>query len=219
GIAISSSGTVFVADEANDRIRKINTGGTISTYAGAVHYGGDGGPASQAVMNWPTGVAIDGAGNIYITDYNNNRVRKMTASTGVVTTVAGTGVSGFSGDGGSATSARLSLPVDVVLDSAGNLYIVDSQNNRIRRVNTSGVISTFAGTGASGSSGDGGPATSAHLNTPEGIGIDASGNIYIADTGNNKIRKVNASTGIITTVAGSGPPGFSGDGGSATSAR
>ncbi len=197
-------------------------GWTINTVAGngAAGYSGDGGAATSAEFNGENDVAVDGFGNLYIADMYNNRVRMVNASTGVISTVAGNGTQGYSGDGGAATSAELNWPSAVVLDSSGNLYIADSNNNRIRVVNAStGVISTVAGNGTQGYSGDGGAATSAEFNTPDGLALDSGGNIYIADLFNDCIRMVNASTGVISTVAGNGTPGYSGDGGLATSAE
>jgi len=194
----------------------------ISTVAGngSEFYSGDGGPATSAELNCPIGVAVDAAGNLYIADCNNNRIRKVTAATGVITTVAGNGgTGGYSGDGGAATSASLYYPTGVAVDTAGNLYIADGDNNRIRKVTAAtGVITTIAGTGIQGYSGDGGAATSASLYYPSGVAVDVAGNLYIADEGNNCIRKLTATTGVITTVAGNGAFGYSGDGGAATSA-
>ena len=191
----------------------------ISTVAGNGTYGfsGDGGAATAAQFLFPNGVATDAAGNLYIADFGNHRIRKVSAN-GIITTIAGTGTYGFSGDGGVATSAQLYEPSGVATDAAGNLYIADFGNNRIRKVSDNGIITTIAGTGTSGFSGDGGVATSAELNFPIGVATDAAGNLYIADTGNNRIRKVSAK-GIITTIAGTGTYGFTGDGGVATSAE
>jgi sugar lactone lactonase YvrE len=158
-------------------------------------------------------VAVDSVGNVYIADLGNKRIRKV--SGGTITTIAGNGAAGFSGDGGPATSASLSAPYGVALDSTGSLYTADNDNNRIRKV-SGGTITTVAGNGNLGFSGDGGPATSASLAQPEGLAVDSSGNLYIADTRNHRIRKL--SGGTITTIAGNGTPGFSGDGGPATSA-
>ncbi len=165
------------------------------------------------------GVAVDSHGNIYIADTNNNRVRKVDATTGVITTVAGTGSSGYYGNNLPATSAWLSAPRGIALDSAGNIYIADTNNYRIRKVNvTTGVITAVAGSGAYGYFGDNGSATSTGLASPRGLAVDGSGNIYIADTNDNRIRKVDATTGVITTVAGNGASGYSGDNVAATSA-
>lgn len=195
---------------------------TISTVAGngTAGFSGDGGPATSAEMDNPTGVAVDSSGNIYFADPDNQRIRKVTASTGHMSTVAGNGTYGFSGDGGAATSAELKNPDAVAVDSSGNVYIVDHTNSRIRKVTVStGVITTVAGNGTTGYSGDGGAATSAELYWPEGVAVDSSGNIYIADSFSNRVRKVTVSTGVITTVAGSGTAGYSGDGSAATSAE
>jgi trimeric autotransporter adhesin len=186
---------------------------------GSYGYSGDGGIATSAKLSYPGGVAIDASGNIYIVDTGNSRIRMVTKSTGIISTVAGTGSYGYRGDGGIATSASLNFPRGVAIDASGNLYIADTDNNRIRMVTKStGIISTVAGTGSSGYSGDGGLATSAALNYPRGVAIDASANIYIADFYNYRIRMVTKSTGIISTVAGTGSSGYSGDGGLATSA-
>jgi sugar lactone lactonase YvrE len=195
--------------------------GIINTTAGngTAGFSGDGGAAISAELHGDNAVAVDGAGNMYIADYYNNRIRKVTASTGVISTVAGNGTAGFSGDGGAATSAEINGPGDIAVDSAGNIYISDLNNNRVRKVTAStGVISTVAGNGTKGFTGDGGAATSAEIG-PNGVGVDTAGNLYMADELNNRIRKVTASTGIISTVAGNGTAGFTGDGGAATSAE
>jgi uncharacterized protein (TIGR03437 family) len=190
---------------------------TIYTLAGngTQGFSGDNGPATGAELFQPLGVALDSAGNVYVADSSNNRIRKV--SNGVITTVAGNGTPGFSGDGGPATSTGVYGPSGVALDSAGSLYIADAGNNRIRKV-SNGVITTVAGTGGwGGDGGDGGPATSAQLFVPAGVALDSAGSLYIADAGNNRIRKV--SNGVITTVAGNGTLGYSGDGGPATNAQ
>jgi trimeric autotransporter adhesin len=222
GVAVDSNGDVFIADTANNRIREVNaTTGVITTVAGTgiAGYSGDGGAATSATLNQPTGVALDSSGNILIADFGNSVIRKVNVATGVITTVAGNGTTGYSGDGGPATSAELANPRSVVLDSFGNIIIADSANSVVREVSAStGKITTIAGDGNTGDSGDGGPATAAELNLPEGIAVDSFGNIFIADLGNNKIRKVTAA-GTISTVAGNGTTGSSGDGGPATSAE
>jgi uncharacterized protein (TIGR03437 family) len=224
GVAVDASGDIYVADSGNNRIREISAKGVITTVSGngSGGYSGDGGPASGAQLSFPAGVAVDAEGNIYIADEYNNRVRKVSAN-GTIVTVAGNGAldssgfSGFSGDGGPATSAQLNNPVGVAVDASGSLYIADSQNSRIRKVSATGSITTVAGNGSSGHSGDGGPATSAQIGWPFGVAVDAGGNIYFADWLNGLIRKVSAA-GIITTVAGTnGPAGpYPGDGGPAT---
>jgi sugar lactone lactonase YvrE len=214
-LAVDGQANVYVSDKENNRVRKVS-GGIITTVAGTGTPGdsGDGGQATSAQLHYPEGLALGADGSLYIADYYNHRVRKL--SGGIITTVAGTGTPGYSGDGGQATSAQLQYPVGVAVDAQGNLYIADSGNNRIRKV-SGGIITTVAGTGTAGYSGDAGPATSAQLQSPDAVTVDAQGNLYIADTGNHRVRKV--SGGIITTLAGNGTLGFSGDGGPATSAQ
>ena len=217
GLAIDASGNIYVADYFNHRIRKIDVSGVISTIAGTgvAGYGGNNGPATSSPLNYPSDVAVDAAGNIYIADSQNHRIRKIDLA-GIITTVAGSSASGwYSGDGGLATSAMLNLPSGIAVDLAGNLYIGDTANYRIRMVDTSGIINTIAGNGTAGYSGDGGPATSANLSVAK-LALDLSGNLYFGT--NNRIRKVSLSTGIIETVAGNGTAGNSGDNGPATSA-
>lgn len=222
-IAVDTFGNVYIADAAGHRIRKITaTTGVISTIAGigTVGYSGDGGAALSARFSSPIGIAVDNAGNIYVSDVGNHCIRKITASTGIISTVAGTGTAGYTGDGGTATSARLYSPYDITVDVAGNLYIADVSNNCIRKVTAStGVISTVAGTTVPGFSGDGGAATAAKLYQPFSVALDASDNLYITDASNNRIRKVTASTGVISTIAGTGTAGSGGDGFAATSAQ
>jgi len=214
GVAVDPAGDLYIADTNNDRIRRVS-GGVIMTFAGngAYSFSGDGGLATSASLDQPFGVTVDSTGAVYIADYGNNRIRKV--SGGIITTLAGNGHYGFAGDGGPASSALLMNPWATAVDSAGNLYIADYGNNRIRKV-SGGMISTVAGNGSGGFSGDGGLATSASIDEPVGVAVDAAGSLYIADSNNNRIRKV--SNGIITTVAGNGTQGFSGDGGPATSA-
>src|SRR5579863_66128 len=217
GIAVDSAGNVYIADPGNARVRKVTPGGVISTYAGngVSGYSGDGGPAASASISDAMAVALDPTGVLYIADSSNRRIRKV--SGGIISTVAGTGVQGYTGDGGPALSATLGRPVAMTFDVAGNLYYVDSVNQVVRRIDTNGVISTVVGNGVQAFSGDGGKATSASLAFPLGIALDSRGNMYVADANNNRIRMINAS-GIISTVAGGPSGGFAGDGGAAVNA-
>ena len=219
GLSTDGAGNLFIVDQVSHRIRKVSPDGIITTVAGNGQRGfsGDGGPATSASLNGPRRLAVDAVGNLYISDRNNHRIRKVSPG-GIISTVAGDGQRAFSGDGGPATSASLNGPRGLAVDAAGNLYIADGNNHRIRKVSPGGIITTVAGDGQPIFSGDGGPATSASLNSPVGIAFDAADNLYIADRDNLRIRKV-ASGGIITTVAGNGESGFSGDGGQATLAR
>ena len=218
-VALDGAGNLYIADSFNNRIRKVDAAGVISTVAGdgTWGYGGDGGAAVAAQLAGPSAVAVDGAGNLYIADTDNNRIRKVDAA-GVISTVAGTGRSGYSGDGGAAVAAQLQDPGAVALDGAGNLYFSDQSNQRIRKVDAAGVISTVAGDGTQGFGGDGGAATAAQLYWPSGVALDGAGNLYIGDGNNQRIRKVDAA-GVISTVAGTGTAGFSGDGAAATAAQ
>ncbi|HTA83623.1 MAG TPA: SpvB/TcaC N-terminal domain-containing protein, partial [Bacteroidia bacterium] len=192
----------------------------IATIAGngTAGYSGDASAATLAEINLPSGVAVDATGNIYISDTQNNRIRKVSTS-GIISTIAGNGVGGFNGDGGQATAAEINAPHGITLDASGNLYFADGSNNRIREINTSGVMSTFAGNGVAGFSGNGGLATAAELHGPTEITFDGSGNAYIADGGNDRIRKVNSVGLTIAAFAGNGVIGSSGDGGQATAAE
>ena len=230
--------------EREVHMQDILSGSIITTYAGDGHidynndaagrYSGDGGPAESASLSVPLGVAVDSAGNVFIADSYNNRIRLVTKATGIITTYAGCGTEGFSGDGGAATSAALRSPCGVAVDSAGNVFIADTYNNRIRLVTkVTGIITTYAGGGQYGQfGGDGVPATIAALRSPRGVAVDSAGNVFISDNsgeavdsaGNvfiaetsNRIRMVTNATGIITTYAGGGMSGF-GEGVAATSA-
>ena len=222
GVALDTNGNIYIADAGNNRIRKIDATGTISTFAGngvgttgSGSYTGDGGPADSAGLSLPMAVAVDNRGNVYIADAGNNCIR-MVNSAGIITTIAGNDTSGYSGDGGPATAAKLRFPAGVTVAPGGSLYIADFSNNRIRKVDTSGIITTVAGNGfaaaidSGGYSGDGGPADSAALYLPNAVAFDDSMNMYIADSYNNRIRKVTPA-GIISTVAGNGNPGYNGD--------
>ena len=211
-----SSGDVYIADFYNCVVRKVTVAtGEINAFAGTPRncgYSGDGGPASSAQLYRPLGVTVDSSGNVYIADSDNNVIREVSAATGMILTVAGNNAAalGYSGDGGPATSAQLDLPVDVTVDASGNLYIADRNNSRIRVVHD-GVIDTFAGNGTAGYEGDGVPASQTGLYYPSGVAVDVAGDVLIADEENQRIRFVDAA-GIIHTVAGSGSPGFEGDG-------
>ncbi|GHB80624.1 hypothetical protein GCM10010347_59060 [Streptomyces cirratus] len=218
-VAVDRAGNLYIADSENHRIRKVTADGQIGTVAGTgtAGFSGDGGLAVAAELNCPYGVAVDGTGNLYITDTDNHRVRQVTPD-GQIRTVAGTGTPGFSGDGGPAAAAQLNSPYGVAVDGAGDLYITDAENHRVRRVTGDGTISTVAGTGTDGFSGDGGPAASARLDFPLGVVADTTGTLYVSDHNNHRVRRI-AGDGTISTVAGTGTDGFSGDGGPAASAQ
>jgi hypothetical protein len=199
GMAVDGTSNLFIADAGNYRIRKVSPSGIITTVAGNGNYGdsGDGGPATSAQLSDPYSVAVDGAGNVFIADTDSSRIRRVSPS-GIITTVAGNGSYGYSGDGGPATSAQLDSPRGVTVDGVSNLFIADTYNSRIRKVSPSGIITTVAGNGIYGVSGDGGLATSAQLSYPSSVAVDGVGNLFIADGG--AIRKV-SSSGLITTIA------------------
>jgi uncharacterized protein (TIGR03437 family) len=215
-VALDGHGNTYVNDGLG-RIRKIDGTGIITTIAGTSEQGfvADGVAANTAPLNSPGEICVNLAGDLFIADTGNHRVRKIGAD-GIISTVAGSGSAGFSGDGGPATSARLSSPAGVVMDNAGNLYIDDTGNNRIRKVNVGGTMTTLAGNGTAGNSGDGGPASAAQLSSPSGLAVDSAGNVYIADTGNYAVRRISVD-GMITTVAGTRQR-ENDDGGPATSA-
>ncbi len=275
-VVVDSSGIVYFSDTFNHRIRRIDGGGTITTIAGngTKSFSGDGGPATAAALDGPAGVALDGAGNLFIADGDNHRIRRVVLATGVINTFAGS-VPGFSGDGGPAIAAQFLGPVSIALNASGDLFVGDKWNNRVRRIaagtsiistcagtgvrfsgdgsvataalilgpaafaidpagpitiseyeanrirrlGPNGSMSTIAGTGVNGFWGDGGPATQAMLVAPGGVALDGGGNVYFADIANNRIRRIAALGGIITTVAGTSTRGYSGDGGPATSAN
>ena len=225
GLVTDIHGNLFFSDKSNNRVRKVNAAGIISTFAGngVGAYSGDGGQATAAKLNNMDGLIFDVAGNLYIADTDNHRIRKVNTA-GVISTIAGNGTAGYSGDGGAATASKLYFPEDITFDAAGNLYIADTYNNVVRKINSLGIISTIAGngfnagTGNGGYSGNGGQATAAELNYPEGIAFDNEGSLYISDFNNSAIRKV-ATSGIICTISGNGTYGYSGDGGQAFNAE
>jgi sugar lactone lactonase YvrE len=223
GMAADGAGNVYVADTNNQRILRVDgVTQAVTVFAGTGTYGynGDGILATAAQLGSPSGVTVDGAGNVYIADTGSNRVRKVAAGTGIITTVAGNGTNGYNLDGIPATSAWLSNPAGVAVDGAGNVYVADTNNHRVRKVEAgTGLITTVAGTWSSGYNGDGMAGTSAWLYHPVGLLAEASGDVLIADTDNYRIRKLDAGTGIITTVAGTGSYGYNGDNIPATSAQ
>ncbi len=223
GIAIDVSGNVYFSDQGNSRIRRIDaTTGIITTIAGFSNpgYTGDNVPATASGLYFPGGIKFDAAGDLYIADWSDNRIRKITMSTGIITTVAGTGTSGYAGNGGPATAAEFSLPSDIAFDPSGNMYVSEYGNSVVRKITAAtGIITTAAGTGGTGYVTDGVPANTTEVYEPLAITTDASGNLYIADWKNFRVRMVSASTGIISTIAGTGTNGNSGDFGPATAAQ
>ena len=271
GIVADLSGNIYFTEEGNNVVRKINSSGIISTIAGTgiAGFGGDGGPATAALLNMPIGMTIDASGNLYVCDSRNSRVRKISTS-GIITTAAGNGSSIHSGDGGAATAAgftnlfdltvdvlgnvyiaeqlyirkvdplgiittvvgngssllegasavlsQINYPYGVIADNIGNIYFTLGSRNKVMKVNSAGIISTFAGNGSSGYSGDGGPATTAEFYTPYGLHMNGSGDMYVSDYFNGAIRKI-SNTGIISTYAGTGILGYDGDGGPAIIAK
>lgn len=218
-VSLDGVGNLYINDQLNHCIRKVTPSGTISTVAGTgvLGSGGDGGPATNARLHSNWGVAADAPGNIYITDQQNATIRRVNTS-GIINTIAGiTGLEGSDGDGGAATAAKLRKPIGIAVDNTGNIYIADAANFRVRKIDPAGTITNFAGSGASGFFGDGGPAVNARLGDMYGLAVDNAGSVYICDGSNNRVRKVNPA-GIITTIAGTGAAGFGGDGGPATAA-
>jgi sugar lactone lactonase YvrE len=225
-LVFDGQGNLYFAETGSHVIRKFSVGGALTTVVGngVQGFGGDNGPATAAELDSPSGLAMDALGNLYIADTHNHRVREVAASTGTITTIAGTGAAGFAGDGGAANAAQLDLPTALAIDSAGHVYVADTDNHRVRRIAAgTSVITTIAGMGVEGFAGDNGPATAAAIDSPNGLAVDAAGDLYIADTHNGRVREVSAATGIITTVAGAGAAGgnvqsFGGDGGAAVAA-
>ncbi len=218
GIIFDHSGNYYFS--AGDVVRKVSPSGIISRVAGngTTGFSGDGGPATAAQLHTPCFLAFSAHGDLYIGDVANNRIRKVNMSTGIITTVVGTGTPGFSGDGGAATAAKIYTPLGIIFDTIGNLYISDYSNERIRKVDTNGIIHTIAGTGTyvSGAAGDGGQATSAYIEIPWGLAFDRYSNLYVCSNG--RVRKIAASTGIISAYAGDTLGGLRGDGGRADTA-
>jgi YD repeat-containing protein len=219
GVAAGPDGSVYIADSFNHRVRRIGPDGVIHTIVGNGSTGstGDGGPATAAELNAPADVAIGPDGSLYITDFDGSRIRRVDTN-GIITTVAGTGTDGNTGDGGPATGAEISEPYGLAVGGDGSVYFTEFDSSRVRRVGPDGIIATVAGTGVSGFNGDSIPATTAELGRPIGLALGPDGLLYIADQGNSRVRRISAE-GIITTVAGTGVFGFSGDGGAATSAK
>lgn len=222
-LCIDRLGNIYISDAFNNRIRKLDVStGTITTVAGDGTNGffGDGGPASSSKLWIPDGIAMDTSENIYIADGINNRIRRIDKLTGVITTIAGNGIAGSSGDGGLAINAELNGPGCLSVDKMGNVYVADYFGNKIRKINTTtGIISAVAGNGTAGYSGDGGIATNAQLSKPGQAFVDTEGNIFFTDAEHSVVRKISSATGIITTIAGNGIAGYSGDGGPAANAN
>jgi sugar lactone lactonase YvrE len=218
-VFVDATGLIYIADSNHHRIRRVDLNGKIATVAGTGSVGssGDGGPAVKARLKNPKSVVVHGS-SLYVAALDN-KVRRIDLSTGVITTIAGTGTAGYAGDGGPAGAARLNAPQRLQVDSRGNVYVADSGNNAVRRIDAAtGVISTVAGTGVQGYNGTTGAATTIQLNQPRGIALEGDGVLYVADTGNHRVRKVVLATGALTTVAGS-TRGYAGDGGPAGAAR
>jgi sugar lactone lactonase YvrE len=219
--AVGPDGSVYIADTFNHRIRRVDPSGAVMTIVGTggPSFSGDGGPAAAATLNLPHGVAVDATGaGLYVADTGNHRVRRVDLATGIIVTFAGGPAPGAGGDGGPATAAQLQDPKGVYAAPSGDLYIADSGNERIRRVDRAGTITTLAGTGVTGFSGDGGPAAAAQFDGPRSLAMDGADNLYVADDNNDRVRRIDPA-GVITTVAGSGVEGFAGDGGPAGAAQ
>jgi sugar lactone lactonase YvrE len=218
-IAFDPQGNLYLAETANHVIRKVDTTGHITTLAGTGTQGfsGDSSPATAAQLDSPQGLALDTANHLYLADTHNHRIRRIDLTTGIITTIAGTGTPSFSGDSSLATTATLNLPTALAIDALGNLYLADTANHRIRSIDAAtGIITTLAGTGTQGFSGDGAPATQAAIDSPTSLALDPLNHLYLADTHNHRVRRIDLTTGIITTLAGTDTPGFSGDGAPST---
>jgi trimeric autotransporter adhesin len=211
GLAVDRIGNVFIADQFNDAIRKVDTSGIITTIAGGngAGYGGDNGPATAALFWHPNDVGVDTFGNVYVADRDNHVIRKINTA-GLITTVSGNNIVGYGGDGGPATDAKMNFPSGLCVDKIGNIFVADLYNSRVRKIDTEGIITTIAGIGTKAFSGDGGPATAAEINDVSAICIDTSGTIYFTDYANYRIRKV-TKAGIISSIAGNGSFGYTGD--------
>jgi sugar lactone lactonase YvrE len=219
GITFDFKGNLYLAIPLFYRVVRIDTGGIVTTFAGTgtTGFAGDNGPATDALLGYPACVAADAFGNIYISDASNKRIRKVDTA-GIIKTFAGNGLSGYSGDGVPATSTSINTPQGLNFDKLGRLFVADYNNNRIRRIDTTGIITTVAGNGTYGYTGDSGPATNAEMKNPSCVVLDTSGNIYIGDWGNNRVRKVDV-FGTISTVVGNGVAVYNGEGISATTAQ
>lgn len=213
GLAVDADGNLYIAEASGDRIRRVGVNGIITTFAGTGvgGFSGDGGLATAAEISFPHDVEIDSAGNVYISSFSNDRIRVI-APNGIISTFAGTGVSGFSGDGGPAAAAELSAPRTMTIDGDDNLFVFEWGNTRVRRISSDGTITTVAGDGDFGTDGDGGLAIDASLEDTKGLAIDDAGNLYISDESTDVVRRVNTA-GVIETVAGTAVAGYSGDGG------
>ena len=221
--AVAANGDIYFTDTYHHQIRRLDTSGVVTTIAGtgSAGSGGDGGPAIKASLNTPHGVAVDNRGHVLIADSPNHRIRRVDLATGIITTIAGTGQEGFGGDGGPASAAKLNRPRFLIVAPDGSLIVADTGNYRVRRIDPGGTITTIAGTGTAGYSGDGGPALAARLDDPRGLALDGAGNLYVSNAEGSpvpSVRRIDPG-GTITTVAGGRPAGFSGDGGPATEAR
>jgi sugar lactone lactonase YvrE len=216
GLAFDAAGDLVVVDHLHGRVRMVDTSDVIKTVVGGGGAVDIGGPATGVALNDPSSVAFDSLGDLYLTD-RSDRIFRVDG-TGSISVFAGTGVAGFSGDDGPATAAQLDDPAGLAFDRNGNLLVADSNNNRVRRIDRSGIITTVAGTGSSASTGDGGPATRATLADPESVAIDQAGDVYVGEAEGNRVRRIDT-TGIISTYAGIGDLGYSGDGGPAVAAQ